>query len=485
MQEILFRIKQQLSTPFALARRRLILILNGACVLLALGFFSAERLTTGRFVPDPILYWFIIPAVLANLFSFAYNFLIYAPTGAQSPRLQALRSTALPHQELLDQFTSWSSFLPVLAMSFANILGVGNPSRDSLVADFALAHSLIIGTVVVLGRRATAVWTVLVFGTLLWTVFFRLGYHYTFHYLTPAEATHYEKALLEERAWALERQAALEEAGMRDPQANRYFHEWTVFILVSFAAAYFFGGITFDLFNALPQVVRQVEVVIEDSVEMNRRLQEADLKRERAEQEVLKAQLYHLRNQINPHFLHNTLNFIYARALPVSDSLATAVGQLSDLMRYALESDHRSLVTLKQEIDHVENYLQLQSSRFHNLSVQSRYQGDLEKPRLIPLLLTTLVENAFKHGDLQDPAQPLTIDVTAEENGSIHIRVCNKIGTTRTTSGAGGIGLKNLTKRLELIYQEGFSFVSRSQRERYEVQLTLQPLATPFVLIHE
>src|SRR5215203_7393430 len=135
------------------------------------------------------------------------------------------------------------------------------------------------------------------------------------------------------------------------------------------------------------------------------------------EVEKSQANLNFLKAQINPHFLHNTLNFLYAKSLPYSPELSEGILTLSDIMRYALSEGNAKdgKVPLKDEIEHVRNVIKINQLRFsNNLNVQFDVEGVINSASIIPFILITLVENAFKHGDLRSNEYPINIKLKIE-----------------------------------------------------------------------
>ena len=193
------------------------------------------------------------------------------------------------------------------------------------------------------------------------------------------------------------------------------------------------------------------------------------------EKEKAQAQFDFLKAQINPHFLHNTLSFLYARSLPLSSELSEAILTLSDIMRYALENDSgmNGTVALEKEIEHVQNVIKINQLRFDNkLQVVLEVGGSLKGRMIVPLVLITLVENAFKHGELRNAAQPLQIRL---EVGESHVRFCcwnkKKIGPKEPST---GIGLDNIRKRLNLMYQNNYLLDIHEDKNFFKVELLIQ-----------
>ena len=158
-----------------------------------------------------------------------------------------------------------------------------------------------------------------------------------------------------------------------------------------------------------------------------------------------------LKTQLNPHFLYNTLNMLYGMAYGVNKALADALLQLSALMRYMLRETPDGRVELAQEIDYLEHFLALYRLRFpHCLCAELTITGTLAGHRVAPLLLIPFVENAFKHGVLDDPATPVRLHLVLQP-GVVEFTVENHCHDT-TPDATSGIGLTNLRRRLALLY---------------------------------
>lgn len=202
-------------------------------------------------------------------------------------------------------------------------------------------------------------------------------------------------------------------------------------------------------------------------------------RREKAQKELEKqkmdAELSAIKYQINPHFLFNSLSFIYSKTVPLSEEVSNAVLLLSDIMRYALgkEEDAEGKVALTKEITHMKNVIGINQMRFNNkLSIQ--YSEELHNPaaRIAPLILITLVENAFKHGDLLDPANPLVVRTEAS-----HQRIRFYIGNKKKKGPkelSTGIGLNNVRQRLQLTYPDRHSFTIHETEHFYTAELIIQ-----------
>jgi len=182
---------------------------------------------------------------------------------------------------------------------------------------------------------------------------------------------------------------------------------------------------------------------------------EQALRRERENQQLVAAsraaELAFLKTQLNPHFLYNTLNMLYGLAYGVDKGLANGLLKLSELMRYMLRDTPDGRVDLRQEIDYLENFLALYHLRYPGrLCAELTVSGDPAGHRVAPLLLIPLVENAFKHGVLDDPATPVRMHL-ALAPGTVEFTVDNQRHDYQADS-SSGIGLANLRRRLELLY---------------------------------
>jgi sensor histidine kinase YesM len=195
------------------------------------------------------------------------------------------------------------------------------------------------------------------------------------------------------------------------------------------------------------------------------------------EVEKSQANLNFLKAQINPHFLHNTLNFLYAKSIPYSPELSEGILTLSDIMRYALSEGNarEGKAPLKDEIEHVRNVIKINQLRFSNkLNVNFEVSGVVNGAMIIPFVLITLVENAFKHGDLQKQEYPIDIKLNINKNKLyFYCRDKKKTGPKEVST---GIGLENIRKRLDLAYGNNYKFIVKDDAEFYTTELTIDQL---------
>ena len=195
------------------------------------------------------------------------------------------------------------------------------------------------------------------------------------------------------------------------------------------------------------------------------------------EVEKSQANFNFLKAQINPHFLHNTLNFLYAKSLPYSAELSEGILTLSDIMRYALSEGNAKdgKAPLRDEIEHVRNVIKINQLRFsNNLNVKFNVEGLVNGATIIPFVLITLVENAFKHGDLKSSAYPIEINLAVRDN-LLHFYCRNKKkhGPKELST---GIGLDNIKKRLDLAYGQEYNLKIQDEADFYTTELTISKL---------
>ena len=174
---------------------------------------------------------------------------------------------------------------------------------------------------------------------------------------------------------------------------------------------------------------------------------------------LLENELKYLRSQIQPHFFFNTLNNLYSLTIDKSDKAPDLILKLSDLMKYFLYETGKEFQTLKNEISHIKDYIDIEKLRYDEaLKVNFKIDGKTKKVLIKPLILIPLVENAFKHG-ARNSTKNGYIDITLKATKTLlDFRVENSFEkqTKKIKAQIGGIGLTNLKKRLELNYGPDF-----------------------------
>jgi hypothetical protein len=191
--------------------------------------------------------------------------------------------------------------------------------------------------------------------------------------------------------------------------------------------------------------------------------------------EKLKAELGFLKAQINPHFLFNTLNNIYALASVQSEHTAAAVMKLSSIMRYVLTEARNDLVPLEKEIQFTSHYIELQKMRLTDKTIiDFTVQGDPLGRQIAPLLLLPFVENAFKYGISTRERSPIRILLEIKKD-SLYFSICNQkhLSTMLRVTDNTGIGISNTKRRLDLFYEDKYALNIEDKSSDFSVKLKI------------
>jgi sensor histidine kinase YesM len=235
-----------------------------------------------------------------------------------------------------------------------------------------------------------------------------------------------------------------------------------------------FLSIMYSLFYGGASLLLAYLTYLRDEKKRQKVLEEQKLQ---LEIEKSSANLNFLKAQINPHFLHNTLNFLYAKSLPYSPELSEGILTLSDIMRYALSEGNArdGKAPLKDEIEHVWNVIKINQLRFSNtLNVEFTVNGNVDGISIIPFVLITIVENAFKHGDLKNQNAPIEIKIEVKSN---HLKfMCRNKKKSGPKELSTGVGLDNIRKRLDLAYGNNYHFDVKDDQDFYTSELTIDKL---------
>jgi len=192
------------------------------------------------------------------------------------------------------------------------------------------------------------------------------------------------------------------------------------------------------------------------------------------ESEKLSAQIASLKSQINPHFLFNTLNNIYATAIDTSPKAADMVDKLSEMMRYTMKDIQQDYVLLEDEINYINNFIELQKLRLDR-HVKLEYQGldNIPYRRIAPMLLIPFIENAFKHGVNSEQKSRIKIEITMNQTNFELNVVNNKVSIQQDISERSGLGIENTKNRLDLIYPSKYLLVINDTEKEFAVSLHL------------
>jgi two-component system LytT family sensor kinase len=190
------------------------------------------------------------------------------------------------------------------------------------------------------------------------------------------------------------------------------------------------------------------------------------------ESEKKDMELQFLKSQLNPHFLFNSLNNIYSLAYQKSDKTADAILKLSEIMRYMIYESNDSWVALSKEVEYLQSYIELQKLRFKDgAAVELTLNGEIDAQHVVPLILISFVENAFKHGVANDPTDPIRINIIANQK-ILHFSITNKKSKTNKDA-MGGVGLNNVERRLQLLYPDRYKLNIVNSATHYTSELML------------
>ena len=192
---------------------------------------------------------------------------------------------------------------------------------------------------------------------------------------------------------------------------------------------------------------------------------------------MVDTELNALKSQLHPHFLFNTLNNIYTLALECKNKvLPDSIAKMSDILRFTLYECNKEIIPLKQELEIINNYIALEKLRYSDINIKFDIPKNINNRYIVPLILFTFFENAFKHG-----ASKSTKDKWINANiyimdDFLYFNIKNSIPQNKQDSKQiKGIGLKNTTKRLDIFYtKKNYSLKVNSKEEYFEINLRLK-----------
>jgi len=232
--------------------------------------------------------------------------------------------------------------------------------------------------------------------------------------------------------------------------------------------AFFVGAIIASVF------IQVLMILLAVGLRHVMRLNEREMKFEEERRKTAEAELTWLKHQLNPHFLFNTLNNISSLTQIDPDKAQDSIGQLSDLLRYALYDSEADKVPLSAEMDFMNNYIDLMALRCNeHTTVRKALQVPQEHVEVAPLLFISLVENAFKHGVNARYDSFVDVDMHYRD-GELTFQCDNSLFEKQGSDHIGsGIGLENMKRRLELLYPGKYTYQQRAENGVYSVVVTI------------
>lgn len=198
---------------------------------------------------------------------------------------------------------------------------------------------------------------------------------------------------------------------------------------------------------------------------------------ENLQQLQLQTELNFLKSQIQPHFFFNTLNNLYALTLIKSDTAPSVVLKLSDIMQYVLYDVKEPKIRLFTEINYIQNYLDLERLRYGDfINATTDIIGNIEDIKVPPLLFLPFIENCFKHGVKDNNNIEVFISFENIKNKWLIFRVentFNNLALLKETNAKHGIGIKNVKRRLELLFKKNFELINTTKDQKYCIQLKI------------
>ena len=192
------------------------------------------------------------------------------------------------------------------------------------------------------------------------------------------------------------------------------------------------------------------------------------------EKTYLQTELNFLKTQINPHFFFNTLNNLYSLALNRSEQTPEVILKLSHLMSYMLYESNEARVSLEKEVNYLQDYADLEKLRFgQRLTIHFEIEGNMEGVLIPPMILILFVENCFKHG-LKDNIDQVRVDIELKvQSGCLFFSIKNPVSAYIASTGVSGIGLKNVRRRLDLLFQTNYELIITDDKQEYAVSLKM------------
>ena len=242
---------------------------------------------------------------------------------------------------------------------------------------------------------------------------------------------------------------------------------------------FYYGGFLNPLlFIIITTGIKAYKDSLQNKIKLNEAVVQkasAELKLKEIEAKQAKTELDLLKMQINPHFLFNNLNNIYSLSLLKSDLASSAILKLSGLMRYLIDSSSKPMVPLSDELRFIENYIVMEELRLENkCNINFSIQKETNNYTVPPMLLIPFVENCFKHGiSINSDKNQIEISIIINDN-NLKLTTKNSIHTNNNNSiKPKGLGLINIQKRLNLLYQNNHMLRIDTENGEYKIYLQI------------
>ena len=211
------------------------------------------------------------------------------------------------------------------------------------------------------------------------------------------------------------------------------------------------------------------------SIRFIQKWQDDEKRNSEIDKERISNELLFLKQQVNPHFLFNALNNIYSMTISTSKPASEAILKLSSILRYMLYEADKKLVDLHDELNIISDYIELQKLRIaDNVALNYQVNGEVKNQKITPLLLIPLIENAFKYGVDNIGNSFIEISISITDN-KLKLLVSNQVvKQAQRMEKDSGIGIKNIKRRLDLLYPGKYSFKTEENQDIFTVLLNLE-----------
>jgi LytS/YehU family sensor histidine kinase len=229
--------------------------------------------------------------------------------------------------------------------------------------------------------------------------------------------------------------------------------------------------------SALPSTISTMTFAM--SIKLAKSWLSSQRKRQELEKEKLETELKFLKSQFNPHFLFNTINSIFVLIDKNTAMASESLAKFSGLLRYQLYECNESQIPLEREIAYIQSFIELEELRQNtNFELQTDFAKNTNNLGIAPFILMPFIENAFKHVAKDGKNAKNWIKITLHiENNQIVFSISNNISKNRIFSGDvikyHGLGLKNVQRRLDLLYQDAYKMEINEADGVFEVNLQL------------
>ncbi|MBD0404459.1 sensor histidine kinase [Flammeovirga sp. EKP202] len=218
-----------------------------------------------------------------------------------------------------------------------------------------------------------------------------------------------------------------------------------------------------------------ISILVSTVLKLSSHDEKEQLKKKELVQGKIEAELKFLRSQINPHFLFNALNNIYSMSYMQMPQATDNIAKLSEMLRYLLYDCNEEIVALEKDITYLHNYIdfqQLKTESPQNIS----FLIDIQNPqfKIAPMLLEPFIENAFKYSRLEENPEGFVKIELKQQEEQLTLKVSNSVTDKVSRIAVGGIGLKNVQKRLDLIYPKKHQLDINEGVQEFEIKLEIK-----------